>query len=741
MNFLSIRLLSLASAAALLLAAHAHPTLAQNPQRPANQSEEVVRTTTELVQTDVMVFDKQGSFINGLKPEQFELRVDKKPRTILFFERIMAGSANEEAQLAAARGGASGLIQAKRDAVVPLDRGRTVFFYVDDLHLSPSSTVQARTLLLRLIEREMGQNDEAAIASSSGQIGFLQQLTDNKAVLRQAVDRLKSRPTIRDFERPPMSVYQALLIDKNDQDVFDYFVAAVLREFPGLPRLSAEEMVRARARQIVAAASYIVINTLSPLEGLINSSRELSGRKLLFVISDGFFLDPTSDGPDRLRRITSAAARSGVVIYSIDARGLVVGLPDASSEVAFDPSGRLDAATMGEVTASRDGLNALARDTGGRPLFNSNDLSAGVKGALNETSSYYLIAWRPESEEQRAGKSSRIEVNIIGRPDLVVRLRRGLADRETPAPVAKQKTKLPPSPESDADEALRAAITSVYATQSLPMALGVHFLDTARTGSVVTAALTVPTDALTFTLFEGKLTANVDIAAAVYDTEGKVAASFQNRLTAKTASPDPNASRPDSFAYNGQFKLKPGLYQVRAAIHDEKNGRAGGARQWIEVPDLNSRKMALSSLILGGRTATATEPASQADPLVQAKLSIDHRFARTERLRFLIFVYNAARRVNAGLDQADANGNSGLLPGAAVPDVAAQVQVLRDNQPVITSPLRKVAIDPGSDIGRVPYAAEITLSDLQPGRYVLQVTMIDRVAKTSATQQTVFVIN
>lgn len=726
----------------LLYASLSQTTLAQQKSPPpASQSEEVVRTRTELVQTDLMVFDKQGKFYDGLKQEQFELRVDKKPRTILFFERIMAGSANEEAQLAAARGGTSGPTSAKKVAVVPLDRGRTVFFYVDDLHLSPSSTMQARTLLLRFIEREMGQNDEAAVTSSSGQIGFLQQLTDNKQVLRRAVDRLKSRPTIRDFERPPMSGYQALLIDKNDQDVFDYFVGEVLREFPGLPRLSAEEMVRSRAHQIVAEASNIVTNTLSPLEGLINSSRELSGRKLLFVISDGFFLDPSSDGPDRLRRITSAAARAGVVIYSMDARGLVAGLPDASSEVDFDPSGRLGAATMGELSASRDGLNALARDTGGRTLFNGNDLSAGVKRALNETSSYYLIAWRPENEEQHAGKSNRIEVNIIGRPDLVVRLRNGLADRETPVPVAKHKTRLPPSPESDSDDALRAAITSVYPAQSFPIALGVHFLDTARTGSVVAATLEVPTDALSFTLSEGKPTANIDIAAAVYDTEGKVAATFQNRLTIKTTSPDPNASRPDNFSYNGQFKLKPGLYQVRVAIHDEKNGRAGGARQWIKVPDLNSHKMALSSLILGGRRANATEPASQADPLVQAKLSVDHRFARAERLRFLIFVYNAARRINAGLDQTDSNGNSASLPGVAVPDVAVQVQVLRDNQPVITSLLRKVVVEPGSDVARVPYAAELTLSDLQPGRYVLQVTMIDRIAKTSATEQTVFVID
>src|SRR3989442_9294841 len=157
-----------------------------------------------------MVFDKQGKFYDGLKQEQFEVRVDKKQRPILFFERIRAGSANEEAQLAAARGGASGLSPAKKDAVAPLDRGRAVFFYLDDLHLSAGSMAHTQKMLLRFIEREMGQNDEAAVTSASGQIGFLQQLTDNKAVLRQAVDRLRARPySIRDGERPPMTEYQA----------------------------------------------------------------------------------------------------------------------------------------------------------------------------------------------------------------------------------------------------------------------------------------------------------------------------------------------------------------------------------------------------------------------------------------------------------------------------------------------------------------------------------------------------
>src|SRR5688500_13545231 len=71
------------------------------PSSAQNTPDEVVKITTELVQTDVMVFDKQGKFVDGLKADQFELRVDGKPQPIAFFEKIRAGTVNEEAQLAA----------------------------------------------------------------------------------------------------------------------------------------------------------------------------------------------------------------------------------------------------------------------------------------------------------------------------------------------------------------------------------------------------------------------------------------------------------------------------------------------------------------------------------------------------------------------------------------------------------------------------------------------------------------
>ena len=238
-------------------------TTAQVPQNPPPSSQDdVVRVYTQLVQTDVMVFDKQGNFVNGLTREDFQLKVDGKPQPIQAFDLIKAGS-NEELQLAAARGSTSSPGPANPNRPVPLDRGRTVFFYLDDFHLDLGGFAAARKVMKQFIDNEMGQNDQVAIITATGQIGFLQQLTDNRNVLRFAMDRLQPKSyTIRDHDRPPMTEYQAFLIDGEDKDIFDFFVTEAMKLY-GLFRQQAEVHVRGRVQSMLAQGAFLNTNTLS----------------------------------------------------------------------------------------------------------------------------------------------------------------------------------------------------------------------------------------------------------------------------------------------------------------------------------------------------------------------------------------------------------------------------------------------------------------------------------------------
>jgi len=96
---------------------------------------------------------------------------------------------------------------------------------------------------------------------------------------------------------------------------------------------------------------------------------------------------------------------------------------------------------MGEMRATQDVLNSLAADTGGRAFFNNNNLSNAITTGLKETSVYYLLAWRPDNDEQRSPKYRRIEVAVIGHPDWTVRFRRASGRwklSRAPLPVSSQ---------------------------------------------------------------------------------------------------------------------------------------------------------------------------------------------------------------------------------------------------------------------------------------------------------------
>lgn len=103
-------------------------------------------------------------------------------------------------------------------------------------------------------------------------------------------------------------------------------------------------------------------------------------------------------------------------------------------------------------------------------------------------------------------------------------------------------------------------------------------------------------------------------------------------------------------------------------------------------------------------------------------VSVDHKFEHSSNLRFLVYIYNAARAEAAANDQ---------------PDIALQIKVLRDEQPLMTMPRRKLSTE-SQDPTHLAYAAEIPLQEMRAGQYVLQVTAIDRIAMTSTSQRVRF---
>jgi VWFA-related protein len=567
----------------------------QQTPTPSSEAPDVIKFDTSLVQTDVMVFDKNGRFVEGLKPEQFQLKIDNTPREISFFEAVRsARSGNQAPDQNATEPNSTN--RAKLDA-----QRRSVIFFVDDLHLAPDSLVRTRKSLLEFIDR-MGEKDLVAITSPSGQIGFLQQFTANKEALRSAVARLNYRTeTKTDMDRPPMSEYIALKIREGDEQALTYYIQEVQRQncFRARTELictvspeSARAMVKTRANQIVVESAPSVDNTLRLLEGLMRTAAQLPGRKVVFVISDGFYLNDKKTGAlDRIKKVTDAAGRAGVVIYTLDARGIIGDSIDLTNDKPIDSKGMLTASSIGQISASQDGLNALAADTGGQAFRNTNQpMHEWVEKVMDETANYYLLAWKPDTEEQKRGKFKRIEVTVAGRPDLKVRVRTAYF-KSAALPLLTTNKKRDKDPEKARENDMRLVIDAPVSQREIPTEVELRFIQVPGIGTHLVATLTIDDAALTFEEIDGKLAADVDIGGIFYDDKGKPINSVVGRLRifprrANTPNTPGSAAQSKRQIYQFSTMVPGGLYQVRVGIRDLKSSRLGSAVDWVTVPKL-----------------------------------------------------------------------------------------------------------------------------------------------------------
>lgn len=732
------------SVALFTLISFSSAILAQQPaperQPGGNQDEDIIRISTNLAQIDLVVLDAQGHFVEGLRPEQFQLLVDGKPQDISFFEQVKAGS-DQEIQLATARLNQRSNQKPNQEKVLPstpstISRGRTTLLFIDDLHLSPASIKRTQDLLLNYVDNLMSPKDQAVIATASGQLGFLQQAIGDRGVLRRAIERLTYHPSSSadTVASPAMNEYQAVAIENGDRETLSYFVDKQCDEFKQMGRgacradtgmtnngvydnassgssdstregqnirAEADRMVRSRARIIARQTAQVALSTLGSLESLIRSVSQFPERKLVVFISDGFFINYLrSTNAYDLHRIADIALRAGAVIYTIDARGLVAGSADASSKDRFDRQGRNAHLAISEVSASQDPLNSLASDTGGRAWLNSNNLAQGLGQALSETSAYYLLAWQPKNAGEKKTGFSNIEVKIKDRPDLTVRTHAGFldtvatADKKADDPTTRTKAKT-------VEDQLLEVIRAPYPRRSLSTELSVGYMSL-NNSPAVAASMLIDAAALGADAKAGE----VDVMGIVANEKGTVVSSVQQHLT--TA-----GSQRGRLIYTIQFpNLLPGLYQVRVAARDPKSGRAGSASRWLEVPDTSKGDLTLSSVFLS--EVPVGTPSMQ-----KVSINPDRRFARTSRMRLQAQIFNA-------------------LHASGAPDLTLELQLSTGGRVVIATPPTPVSTQGIPDVSRVPLIAEFPLEGFQPGRYLLKITITDRAAKKTATQELEF---
>ena len=744
---------SLSLSSVLLLSAWSPVFTQTTPQNPpAAAQDEVLRISTDLVQTDLVVLDKKGRNVKGLAKDQFELLVDGQAQPISFFESVETGSTKEAAQLSAAQLSAardlgSGPANSPRPAaLMPPMAGRSFIFFVDDFHLSPVGVQRASELLNNFVN-QMGEDDRALVISPSGQIGFLQQLTDYKPALKLAISRIKyqSQAAPVSTNRRPMTVYEAWAIERNQRNIIEYKTKEYIDDM-GLGRvptnpqprssssgrnepprasdsdgtyrqMTAEAAIKGEARNIMYQANTVTEAVLGALEYVARGAGSLPGRKLFFFISDGFVLDTRhAKNTERLSRVIDTSARTGVAIYTVDSKGLTAGNVSASQDTfgdigvgpvggaSHDPSTDGTTLSLSNDAATKDILRSIAADTGGRAILNRNDLESGINQILRETESYYVLAWKPSAIEAGKPKFSTLKVTVKGQPDLRVLSRKGfytaalqpLPVETKPAPKDSKAVGLKPS-----ETELRAAITAAFPRRQLGLsAYTTYSNESGTTYKIITFA---DLSNYQITRGAGAKAGEVDFYVTLLDDSGKSVTSVGQKVNIGESSPQPfrvAATLPNA--------LPPGLYQVRVAARDAQSGRVGSSFQWIEVPKFEPGKLAVSNVLLAEITGKPGETPA---------LDVERRFARTSSMLIQMFVYNARP---AG------NGSS---------DVTVTLQVLQNGKQLIAAPPQPISTAGVTDLTRLQYGAEIPLSSFAPGRYALRVTADDRSAKTSASQQ------
>jgi VWFA-related protein len=671
----------------------------QAGQNPTGQ-DQPIRVKTELINLRAVVTDKRGQSITDLKKEDFELIENGKPQEVSFFSVVKIPGRGEDKRSEnspsnAAPGAPAGVTRAGEAP------GRTVVLYVDTLHLSPQSLLRLKQSLRKFIDERLTDQDLTAIVTSAGSLGVVEQFTRDRRVLRYAVDRLGPRPNARDSLFSP---YIAGMVDRGDREALQVARAIYAAEEHVPNDQMIIQMVQMKARQILSEATYLRRATLITLKEVVRRLGDLPGQRLLVMVSDGFTLLDTG-GPDTndLQSVTSRAAQSGVVIYSIDAKGLQPpALFDASlGNIPNDP--RISSYVSAGERDLENGLNALAKDTGGEAFFNTNDTAGAMGRALDDNQFYYALAYYPAIEESDK-KFRKIAIKVKNHPEYQVRTQRGYLPAELAKKAREEESRTP-------QQRFVNAILAPLPLTTIGVTAMPDFVEIPQDNAQVSLQIDIDGKTLTYREENGRYRFEAEILTMIFNSDGKRVDLKSETISGALAPERLEVAKQNGFRYNRRVQLKPGLYQIRVGVSEPANERIGTAAAWIETPDLSKKnRTALSSLFLGDAiTMGIQEPASN-----NAQVGAPSLSKLIQGVRY----YKAGQPVIYFFRLYSAANDKGEI------DAAMQIEILRDEKPIVTIPWQSVTTrEIGRDAKGLVVGGQLAMPNIQSGIYELRVSV------------------
>ncbi|MFY9573981.1 MAG: VWA domain-containing protein, partial [Blastocatellia bacterium] len=422
------------------------------------------------------------------------------------------------------------------------------------------------------------------------------------------------------------------------------------------------------------------------------------GQRVMFFFSDGFSLFDNRGNVESqdLQQAISSAVRAGVVVYSINSKGLDAPVEiDASrpgpSMASFDSRlmGRLASYSSASEKEAQDGMNAIAKDTGGTAFFRTNDMNWALKKSFEGNRIYYSFAYYPSSEGQGFRD---IALRVKGHPEYNVRTQKGYLASD----VEKKAKALARSPQ----QRLFEAIARPMPENAINVSAWAHYLEVGSDSAQVSIQVQIDGSRLRYHEQIDRATLALEVAGAIYDRSGKLVNRFIEKIAGNVSLAAMDDVKRTGFSYSKRMELKPGYYQVRVGVLEPESDSIGTASSWVEVPDLSRGKLALSSILL------TTESEGQKSARDSEQLNSIKSYKTGSKLIYYLVLYNAASSVAS--------------------DISIQSEIFLSEKMIYQSDPQPVSSRMmGKDAKGIEIGGQLNL-DLEPGFYELRVAIKDK---------------
>jgi VWFA-related protein len=392
----------------------------------------------DIVEVDVSVTDKSGHPITDLTAQDFQVLEDGQPQTIqaiylATLDRTVLKTAPAAQEAPEATVGAA-TVPERREL-----KQRVFIFLLDMNHLSAAGFTRSRDAITSFIKDGMTPADLIGVVVGDKMVGN-RIGSDKDALLKALADvkgpNLSRYVDMRTFPRIIDDV-EAMKIARNDERTIANATERACREQPGECSgaggdAGVRQQIESKGQHIAAETQRDTSLTLTALESLANGLGRLPGPKQVAIFSDGFYTDETSAW---LKSVVGIAARNGVHFSTFDSRGIG---KNAQQQNFLDAAPVTSWGDLSSITtdANADVLTSLALDTGGDRFFNYNNFREPLDKLARETSTYYVLGYRPAKAFD--GSYRRLKVELLRPTEGVqVRYRRAyLASRGVPAPAS-----------------------------------------------------------------------------------------------------------------------------------------------------------------------------------------------------------------------------------------------------------------------------------------------------------------